>query len=412
MLQTNTALSLFNQQLWLLMKPSPHAAPDAGGSFAIPFNVTLEVTGVDGDKIVRVATVINRTRVLHCEKECQDVMLLHLANVSSPSYTVTVVLSAVSEQRLTFKDAVFLFKTYNPTFTQFEIWFRFVFVAISFTVSVVFLYSLRIYRWHVWSTEQKWMAVLLPLLLLYNNPLFPASFLVRSWVPLFCDGLFQATFLCALLLFFLCLYHELRVMQRKFLVFYAPKLVVVGLVWLPAVILSSWQAVREQADPSYQYKLDTIGFSGLKIFFYISGSLYILFLLYLLVRAYIRLRRVPYFGIRLKFTSGFMLIVMCISIAILMLRFGTRIASEDFIPEITARYENAAEFLSFFGLLNVYMCTMAVVYSPPKHAVPESRLLENPAELLLNDSEDDVVYTSEKGQLSKSPSLLKTFDSD
>jgi len=62
-----------------------------------------------------------------------------------------------------------------------------------------------------WGMEQKWMSILLPLLLLYNDPFFPLSFLVNSWVPGMLDDLFQSVFLCALLLFWLCVYHGVRV---------------------------------------------------------------------------------------------------------------------------------------------------------------------------------------------------------
>lgn len=42
------------------------------------------------------------------------------------------------------------------------------------------------------------------------DPIFPLTFLVDSWVPGMFDGVFQATFLCGLLLFWLCIYHGVR----------------------------------------------------------------------------------------------------------------------------------------------------------------------------------------------------------
>jgi len=35
-------------------------------------------------------------------------------------------------------------------------------------------------------------------------------FLINSWLPGMLDALFQVSFLCALLLFWLCVYHGLR----------------------------------------------------------------------------------------------------------------------------------------------------------------------------------------------------------
>lgn len=43
------------------------------------------------------------------------------------------------------------------------------------------------------------------------DPFFPLSFLVNSWFPGMLDDLFQSVFLCALLLFWLCVYHGIRV---------------------------------------------------------------------------------------------------------------------------------------------------------------------------------------------------------
>ena len=42
------------------------------------------------------------------------------------------------------------------------------------------------------------------------DPIFPLMFLVNSWIPGMFDAIFQATFLGALLLFWLCLYHGVR----------------------------------------------------------------------------------------------------------------------------------------------------------------------------------------------------------
>ena len=48
--------------------------------------------------------------------------------------------------------------------------------------------------------------------------------------------------------------------KRRFATFYMPKLVVVGLLWLAAVILSSWQEFNELHDPTYNYRVDTDSF--------------------------------------------------------------------------------------------------------------------------------------------------------
>ncbi|CAC5406074.1 Transmembrane protein 181 [Mytilus coruscus] len=124
----------------------------------------------------------------------------------------------------------------------------------------VFGHSLRKFTIRDWSIEQRWMSLLLPLLLLYNDPIFPLTFLVNSWVPGMFDALFQASFLCGLLLFWLCIYHGVRQTDRRFMKFYIPKLLIVGLIWISAVTLSSWQEYNEIQDPTYYYRLDTTNF--------------------------------------------------------------------------------------------------------------------------------------------------------
>ncbi|CAF5083991.1 unnamed protein product [Rotaria magnacalcarata] len=103
----------------------------------------------------------------------------------------------------------------------------------------------------------------------------------------------------------------------------------------------------------------------------------------------------PYFDIRLKFTTLLMLCVVSISIVITTLRFGSGIIEENFVPELASRYKNSVEFLSFYSLINLYLYTMAYVYSPAKNAAVDSLFRDNPTFSMLNDSDEDVVYGSD-----------------
>ena len=73
--------------------------------------------------------------------------------------------------------------------------------------------------------------------------------------------------------------------------------------------------------------------------------------------------------LRLKFMTALMLIVLTISIVITGLRFGASVLKDNFVAELSSHYQNSAEFLSFYGLLNFYLYAMAFVYSPSKNAV-------------------------------------------
>ena len=87
-----------------------------------------------------------------------------------------------------------------------------------------------------------------------------------------------------------------------------------------------------------------------------------------------------------------MFFVMLISIMIVTLKFSSGIIEENFVPELTSSYKNSVEFLSFYSLINLYLYTMAFVYSPDKNATIDPLFHDNPTFSMLNDSDEDVVY--------------------
>uniref|UniRef100_A0A672NPC3 Transmembrane protein 181-like n=1 Tax=Sinocyclocheilus grahami TaxID=75366 RepID=A0A672NPC3_SINGR len=328
-----------------------------------------------------------------CVCACDEIIVLHLGYLNYTQYKINVSFRNLQDGlKDKIKNVTFVFKMYSATFSQVEIWFRFVFVVMTFIVTCVFAHSLRKFSMRDWGIEQKWMSVLLPLLLLYNDPFFPLSFLVNSWFPGTLDAFFQALFLCALLLFWLCVYHGIRVQgDRRFLSFYLPKLLIVGLLWLSAVTLGIWQTVNELQDPTYQYNVDIQNFQGMKVFFLLLVAVYVLYLVFLVLCACSELKNAPYTDLRLKFLTALTLLVLVISVVILYLRFGSKALQDNFVSDVSA----PAEFLSFYGLLNFYLYTLAFVYSPSTSALYDSQLKDNPAFSMLNDSDDDVIYGSD-----------------
>ncbi|XP_039260920.2 transmembrane protein 181-like isoform X2 [Styela clava] len=363
-------MSTFNQQLWLLanIKVKNPSGATVSQDFTLGvmiFSISPDASGHEGTR------THNRTRTLHCSgSECDPLVVLHLGYLEYTRIRVQVNFYGIENLKYSVEDVFFEFKYYNPTFTQVEIWFRFVFLVISFLVTCMFAHTLRRFHMRDWTIEQKWISLLLPLLLLYNDPLFPLSFLINSWIPGFIDTIFQATFLCALLLFWLCVYHGIRAAtdRRRFSTFYLPKLIICSLLWLAAVTLGSWQQYNELRDPTYQYKLDITNFTGMKVMFFTVGVAYILYLLFLLVRACSELRLKPYFNLRLRFLTLLTAFVLIISVAIIVLRFGATMLQDNFVADISTQYDNSAEFVCFYALLNFYMFTMAFVYSPSKTA--------------------------------------------
>lgn len=393
-------LSTYSQQLWVTAKIIKESRDVE--IVRLKFSVALTIQGITdeqiGVSILNGDQMHNRTRNIECsEEECTEFTILHLGFLDFSHYAISAQFYGLEslEQKYPIKDVVFYFRSYNPAFTQIEIWFRFIFLVLTFFVTCWFAHSLRKFAMRNWSIEQKWMSILMPLLLLYNDPVFPLTFLINSWIPGLIDAIFQSTFLCALLLFWLCTYHGIRQNERPLLTFYFPKLLVVGLLWLAATTLASWHKYNELRDPTYNYTLDTGNYNGFKIFFFIVGGIYLIYLFYLIVRSYSELRSMPYFDVRLKFLTALMLIVLSISIAITIMRFGTRVLQDNFVAELTTSYKNSAEFMAFYGLLNFYLHTMAYVYSPSRNAVYESHFKDNPTFSMINDSDEEVIYGSD-----------------
>lgn len=51
------------------------------------------------------------------------------------------------------------------------------------------------------------------------------------------------------------------------------------------------------------------------------------------------------------------------------MRFGVGILEDNFVAELSTHYSSSAQFMSFYGLLNFYLYTMAYVYSPGNRAI-------------------------------------------
>lgn len=224
------------------------------------------------------------------------------------------------------------------------------------------------------------------------------EFLVNSWLPGMLDGIFQATFLCSLLMFWLCIYHGLRQSERKLLWFYLPKIISVGQIWLCAVILATWEKINELKDPTYSHFVDTSNYNSFKSYFYASGASYCVYLVFLVVKAYSELRNLRNFDARLKFVTLLLLFTVFITMLLTANRFGFGVLEDNFVSNLATRYKSSAQFMCFYGLLNFYVYTMAYVYSPPTgRPLHEAQLTkDNPAFSMINDSDEDVIYGSDE----------------
>ncbi|EDV42582.1 uncharacterized protein Dana_GF16949 [Drosophila ananassae] len=393
----------YSQQLWLIAKLVTGNNDDE--RYDKSFQVSVSIDGINEQhkpqNVLGSGVAHNRTRHLLCVRnDCEEFTVMHLGFLDYAHYIITVRFFGLESfhQKYNIRSITFYFKTYSPEFTQIEIWFRCIFLLFTFIVICWYAHTLRKYPVYDWSIEQRWLSVLLPLLLLYDNPFFPMIFLMNSWLPGMLDAILQATFLCALLMFWLCIYHGLRQNERSFVRFYLVKVIVVLPIWLCAIVLATWEKCNELRDPTYSHFVDTKNYNGFKMFFYIACCMYVLYLVLLLLRAYTELRSMPYFDMRLKFLTLLMLFVLSISITVTTSRFGFGILEDNFVASLNTTYRSSAQFMCFYGLLNFYLYTMAYVYSPDgRFAQAELAVTkDNPAISMIDDSDEDVVYGSDE----------------
>jgi len=395
---TTPSMTTYSQQLWLVATLRVDTSPKDAVDFVKPINISVDIQDIKNQLSVKKLESeefrYHRRRKISCKSDgkCEDLVVLHLGFLASPAYFFRLKLDGLQTVKLS--KIAFSVKTYNASFTELEIWIRVIFLFFSFLVSCWFVQVMKKFAFRDWSLEQRFMALLLPLLLLYNNPLFPLNFLTTSWIPGVLDGLFQATFLCSLLMFWICLYHGIRVQERH-LSFYLPKIIIIGVLWLTALILSTCQVRYGLQNPTYLAVIDTGSFIGFKTIFFFVGTVYVLYLLYLLIRSFAELKSLPFFNLRLRFLTLLMVFVLAISIAIFILRFGSTVFQDNFVANLSFTYKNSVEFLTFYSLLNLYVYLMAYVYSPSKNAVYETHFRDNPTMSMLNetdDEDDDVIY--------------------
>ncbi|XP_066592166.1 transmembrane protein 181 [Prorops nasuta] len=415
------ALSTYNQELWVLAKLSTLNNEDE--RYEKSFEVRVSVNGLTKDNnakpVVTPGMDRNSSRKLNCDRQfCEEFVIAHIGYLDFCYYEINVRFYGLQSfyQHYIIKSITFYFKHYNPAFTQIEIWLRFIFLFITFGIMCWFVHSLRKYSIQDWSIEQKWLFILLPLLILYDNPLFPLTFLVNSWIPDVINASFQTTFQCAILLFWLCAYHSLRQNDRRFITFYLPKVFIVGLLWISILTSSTWAHYTELEDPAYNYVIAASNYSGFKVFFFTIGGLYVLYLLLLILKAYTELQSMPFFDLRLRFLTVFGGLVSGIYGLIMIQQFGTDVSEFRFVSRFTAYYRTSAQFMALYSLLNFYVYTMVYVYAPVAkrlNGLQTPITKDNPSFSMITDSDEEVVYESDdNSHRLLSRSLINIDDSD
>jgi len=364
------SVTLFNQQLWLLAHIK--LQKDIVDFEEVDFNVSVLLFPIDHDGSGSSGLQkYNRTRSLKCENLkqtnhwCSPIVIMHLSQLHYAKLKLEIQYEGLQNV----SDVSFEFKTYNQKFTQFEIWFRFSFVAITFILTGVYGHMLKRFHLTIWTLEQKWLALILPSLLLYNNPFFPLNFLYDSLVPGLFDIFFQATFTSMLLIFWLFSYHGLKTVKsdRNFISFYLSKVILCTLFWVTAILIGFWQKYNETKDPTYHYKVDLKYFTVFKVFFFILIFIYFLYFAYLFIGVCLEVRTKAFYNTKMKFMAIVNACIAIICAVFLIVRFTNKLISDNFVASLAFSYKNSVEFVFYYGFINIYIYILLVFYLPSMH---------------------------------------------
>lgn len=359
--------------------------------------VWLRVEGIldSGHKVLVGGQGHNRTRTIKCNQtRCDSFIVMHLGVLEYPRYLINISFTGLEivDRHFDIEDVVFTSSTYNPSFTEEEVWFRFFFVLFTSVVLVFYFYfsSLRQFSLESWSYEQKWTGCLLVLLMFFNNPAFSHTIMTSNPLPGAFDAICQTTFMFALLLFWLCIFHGLRQIERPIYRFYLPKLLLVGTMWFSAMTLVVLQEINEMRDPSFSYQLNTAHFQNFQLYFSSMLAVYVLYMIYLALRAFGELRAMNFLDARLKFHAASLSVVLFLTMSIMAGRYGRGLLEDNLVAKMYTSYTSEGQFLAFYTVLNCYVYVLAYAYSPTSAQLKQNDLLrDNPTFSMINESDDD-----------------------
>ena len=383
-------LSRYNQQLWLMAK---FLIDHNDERFSKNFTMMLSVIGLN--KELKKGEIIglkkhNRTRSLDCSgSSCKTIIIMHLGYLPDSMYLINASFLGFEHYSYTIKDIIFTWATYNPSFTELEVVFRFFFFVLTFGVLIYFGGNMRKYPIHDWSMEQRWMCLLLVLLLFYNNPLFPITFTTFTLLAGVLDAVFQSTFLFFLLAFWLCALHGLRQTRRAWS-FYLPKFLMIFPMWLSALTMEITQEFNEVRDPTFSFQINTAHYKRFQILFFCLLLIYIGYVVFLIVKAFTELRSMQFIQTRLKFITSFMGIIIVLCVSVVYSKFGFGVLEDNFIARFYTSYDSVTQFLSFYALLNLYLYMMVYVYSPCGGREVAGLPLGDT--VMMGDSDEEIIY--------------------
>ena len=95
-------------------------------------------------------------------------------------------------------------------------------------------------------------------------------------------------------------------------------------------------------------------FASHQIFFASAAATYVVYLLYLGLRAFGELRAMNFLDSRLKFHATSLLVALFLTLSIVLNRYGSGTLEDNLVAKLYTSYDSEAQFLAFYTVLNCY----------------------------------------------------------
>jgi hypothetical protein len=229
------------------------------------------------------------TRHVTCDlgsEWCDDVTLLHSKHITYWAYRIQLAVLAFPESAQ-LRDCRFIFSVVNESYTVFELWCRVGFLLVTAAWLVIYARKMTGHRWGDWAIEQRWIGVLLLGLLAYNNPFYALSVLMSGWFPVFLNQFLLSSFLFVLLLFWLVIFDAFRKktpLARSYKRFYAPKVALMLVFWILAIAIYTWTQLYTSDDPGSALN-EIPGYLVMYVVMLLVVLAYVCWLLFLIIKA-------------------------------------------------------------------------------------------------------------------------------
>ena len=103
-----------------------------------------------------------------------------------------------------------------------------------------------------------------------------------------------------------------------------------------------------------EIKLNWNHFPSHQIFFASAAATYVVYLLYLGLRAFGELRAMNFLDSRLKFHATSLLVALFLTLSIVLNRYGSGTLEDNLVAKLYTSYDSEAQFLAFYTVLNCY----------------------------------------------------------